>query len=380
MAINVLATLVIAALAYAGANGIPLNRIAAEPHPLPSEASPSPAQVPLPSPTPVAAGPFVIDQFMLDGTTGWLLVSDCPARAGEQCTYATTRTDDGGAGWAKPVPLGGSFSPSDGGAPRVISFLNGQDGFVYGAGGAYITHDGGDTWRRAGFPAVFIGSIAIDAATVWATTYPCQKGTLCAYEVRSSLDGGRTWSAPHQLPLNFSPEFAVAFPSGLIISSVPNGEIQVTTDRGRSWRAVKSACTGNPFRGYASTAAGNELWELCLGTPGASGEVANASLLVSEDGGKSWSPRGNAMVARRLNAWLVASGPHVALLSGQQGTLVTRDSGKTWTAISPPLDLVKVFTLTASSGWAMDGDRNVWETTDGGDHWNELGTLPDRLP
>jgi photosystem II stability/assembly factor-like uncharacterized protein len=373
---TVLATLVVAAIAYGGAANLP-HRTAAVPHPVPAS-----KVSPLPSSTPPATNPpagfFAIDEDMVGASAGWMLLSDCPLRASDTCHYAAAETLDGGGSWTRPVQVG-PFSPGDGGAPRAIRFLNRRDGFVYGAKGAYVTHDGGASWRGAGLPPGFIGSIAVGSFTVWATYYPCAKGTFCAYEVRSSTDGGRTWSAAHKLPLNFSPDLQVAFGSGVILSSVPTGDIEMTSDA-VMWRTVKSACVGNPFRGYATTADGNELWELCLGYPSSTGEVTDRSLFVSDDGGKSWSPRSASDVAGSVSAWIVPRSPQVALTIGNHATLVTHDGGRTWSSASPEnLVLARIFVLTPEWGWAMDTDRNVWETSDGGDHWNRVGALPGRL-
>jgi hypothetical protein len=374
---TVLATLIVSAAAYSGATGhFRPTAVVAHPTPTPIS-SPEPPEPVIPSPAP--AGLFAIDQDMISASTGWMLLSDCPPHASDACHYAAAGTVDGGSNWTSLVQVGPSFSPSDGSAPRAIRFLNYKDGFVYGAGGAYVTHDGGSSWHGAGLPTGFVSSIAISPTTVWAIYYPCAKGTMCAYEVRSSTDAGKTWSAAHKLPLNFSPGPTVAFGSGVILSSVPSGDIEMTSD-GITWRDIKSPCSGNPFRGYATTADGSELWELCLGYPTPTGEVASRSLMVSEDGGKSWSARPATQLVGSLSAWFVSGAPHVALAAGDHATLVTHDAGKSWVPVSPAgLELSKVFVLTPHRGWAIDSTRNVWESADGGDHWNQVGALPSTL-
>ena len=231
--ITVLATLGVAAIAYGAAAGLP-HRTAAGPHPVPaSTVSPVAAPTVPATPTP-PAGFFTIDEDMIGASAGWMLLSDCPLHATDACHYVVVRTVDGGGSWTRLAQVGPSFSSEDGGAPRAIRFLNHLDGFVYGSNGAYVTHDGGASWRGAGLPPGFVGSIAAGSYTVWATYYPCPKGTFCAYEVRSSTDGGRTWSAAHKLPVNFSPDYMVAFGSGVLISSVPIGDIELTAD-GTTW-------------------------------------------------------------------------------------------------------------------------------------------------
>jgi photosystem II stability/assembly factor-like uncharacterized protein len=286
-------------------------------------------------------------------------------------------TTDGGQTWSSPVQVGPPVLITDGGAPRSIRFVSKQDGFVYGGTGAYVTHDGGQTWQGLGVPAVFVGSVAVRGNTVWVSTYPCPKGTSCSYEVRSSMDGGRTWSAPQKLPAGFSPENAVAIGSGLLLDDPTTSSVEVTTDGGISWRQIKLPCPQGTFRSDATTPDGVELWALCQPYPDAAGQVTTESLFVSEDAGKTWSKRNPGSVPL---GWLVATARHVAVISSNHATFITRDEGLTWSPASPPgVDLVTVRFNAPGWIWAVDIARNVWASTDGGGHWTPIGSLPSRL-
>jgi len=382
VAITVLATLLIAAVAYGAASGALHVQRTGGIHPMPPQArttpSPTPLPVELPSPSPSPGGLFAVDQDVLDRTTAWMLVTNCPIAS--TCYYAVTGTLDSGRSWSHPVQVGPSFPSYDGDAPRTIRFANLLDGFVYGISGAYVTHDGGKSWQRLPVPAVFVYSIAVSGNRAWATTYPCPKGTPCQLEVRSSTDAGHTWLAPHQLPVGFSPEAPVAFPDGLIMSSVPTGDIEMTTDAGVTWRSIKSRCTGNPFSGYATTVDGVELWEACVGYPDANGAATSKSLFVSEDGGKSWSPRDATPIAGPVPESLVSNRTGVAYVASWQGSMVTRDGGKTWSELSQyGVQFTFIRFGSASGGWALDRSRSLWVTDDGGDQWTDVGSLPSRL-
>jgi photosystem II stability/assembly factor-like uncharacterized protein len=389
VAITVLATLAIASVAYAGtvralhpvAVALPFT----SPTPsLRASATPSPEkQPPTPVPAPIAVPQLALEDLdLIDASTGWIVVSNCATSSAATCQYSVAATQDGGVSWMTPAQVGPAFDRTDGGAPKTVRFLNHQDGFVYGYSGAYVTHDGGKTWGGAGLPAKFVYSIAASGQTVWAVTSPCAKGVQCPLEVRRSIDGGRSWLAPHLLPIGFSPEALVSFSSGVMMSSVPLGDIQLTSDGGTTWRAIKAPCLGNTFRGYVATSDGKELWELCMGYPDTTSNTADKTLFLSEDGGRSWSPRatsaaGGSLQANGFPAWLVSNRSHVAFMSGAPTPLVTHDAGSTWAPVG--LDATGLWLIRfagSHDGWALEGTRNIWATIDGGETWNQSGGLP----
>lgn len=380
--ITVLGTLLVAIVAYADvARGTHPTATASTP-PI---ASPSPQATPpppSPAPTPPRFGEGVIpvDADLIDPATGWILLTNCAQPAIESCQYVVTATNDAGQTWSRPVQVGPSFERGDGSAPRSVRMLNPLDGFVWGFSGAYATHDGAKTWAKVALPGYAVYDIAHSGDAAWAVTSPCAKGTFCSLEVRSSHDAGRTWSGPHALPRGFSPNNQIAFESGVILSGVPFGDLHLTTDGGLTWRTIKTPCKGNVFRGFIATSDGNELWELCTGYPSANGDTAEKVLYVSEDGGNTWSQKatsqsGGPLPASGILVWLVSNRPRVAFFSGTQTSLVTRDGGATWKAI--PADIV--FALIRFSGpdygYGLDIFRNLWTTSDGGDHWTQLAPL-----
>jgi photosystem II stability/assembly factor-like uncharacterized protein len=322
------------------------------------------------------------DLDLTDFSSGWILLSNCALITSGTCQYSVAGTVDAGATWTIPAPVGPAFDRTDGGAPRTVRFLNHQDGFVYGYSGAYVTHDGGKTWAGTGLPAKFVYSMAVSGPTVWAVTSPCVKGVACQLEIRRSTDGGRSWLAPHALPLGFSPEDLVPFVSGVMMSSVPLGDIQITTDGGITWRPIKSQCTSNPFRGTVATSDGVELWQLCTGYPDTNSNTSDKTLYVSEDGGKSWKQRatslnGGALQESGYAPWFVSNRARVAFMSGAPTPLITHDAGSTWTPVG--LDGTGLWLIRfvgSHDGWALEGTRNIWVTTDGGETWSQGGGLP----
>ncbi len=377
VAVTVLATLAIAAVGYAGAAS---HRTAAHvpaPTPTPQQPPPPPvAQSPIPVPV---ARVVVVDSYAVDASTAWFLVTDCIQPLTGQCRYSIASTEDRGQHWSAAVQVGPAFDPGDGSAPRSVRFVNRLDGFVNGPGGAYVTHDAGRTWHSSGLPAALFGGIAVQGGTAWAVTNPCGKGIECQWEVRSSPDGGRTWTAEHSLPPGLSPSDEVAFRSGLVISSLPFGDLEITTDGGATWRSIKAPCTGNTFRGFVATPDGVELWEACMGYPDQTGDSAGKTLFVSENGGKTWSVKGGA----RAGAALPASGIAVVLVSNRShvafaGTnrtqvSITRDGGASWNQVGVGFVFASLMFSTPNAGWALDAGSNLWTTGDGGAHWTQMG-------
>jgi photosystem II stability/assembly factor-like uncharacterized protein len=353
-------------------------------------ASPSPSRPPvtakptlpppLLSPSPLPGRFSVVGFDMVDSTHAWLLASDCPLFDAPTCRYEVAHSQDGGRTWARPVFVGPSIATAGLGGNRSIKFANDKDGFVYNEVGAFVTHDGGFTWTSVNVPFTFIGPFGVGGGKAWLVTYPCPKGTACAYNLRSSDDGGRTWSDPAPLPSGFSAERIDAFPGGAMLAenSQPFG-FQVTTDGGRTWRAASAPCPTTTFHGAAASPDGIELWAACY--PLDQGVMAAASTVwVSENGGSSWVSRKLESVA---NSVFVSPRPQV-LFSGSASaeTRVSRDGGVSWDQVhlaDGPAHFAAMRFVNADFGWATDGFGLVWTTTDGGLTWTAGPSMPQTI-
>jgi hypothetical protein len=331
------------------------------------------------------------DIDLLDSQTAWTLLTNCNAATNDPCNYFVAATNDGGRTWSKPVPVAPSFDPRQGDAPRTIRFINSRDGFVYGGGGAFVTHDGGKTWAVLDLHAVFFEGITGRGRAVWAFTYPCPKGTSCPYDARLSTDGGRTWSAPRAFPAGFSPFSASLFgTSGLFVSDIP-GQMVILSDGGKAGQSIDSQCRNNPFRTWVATSDGIELWELCMGYPNTAPAVESPSpakppsmpalqgtadkvLYVSMDGGLTWARKG-ALPASGTWVSLVSNLPQ-QLLIGTNATpiLLTTDGASQWTQVqtSPSGGVQWLRFINPQVGWAMDTQGAIWSTKDGGASWTHL--------
>jgi photosystem II stability/assembly factor-like uncharacterized protein len=175
------------------------------------------------------------------------------------------------------------------------------------------------------------------------------------------------------LPEGFSPEDVVAIDdTGLLISSAPDGDIELTLDRGTTWSSIAPHCPANTMRSVVTTADGTELWELCQ----ADVKPGTSKLFVSTDGGKSWSIRTSQPVSVKqlpmdFSTILVSTHAGTALMASDVMMIaITHDDGLTWSTVGPDSILIVSMSFAdATDGWALDVNQNLWTTSDGGDHW-----------
>jgi photosystem II stability/assembly factor-like uncharacterized protein len=363
-----LAALVVGTFAYIRAGGA--NHVVAQP-----KVSPLPTAVPMAGPKthPAPAGYAILDTAPLDALSGSVLLSNCVQPITSRCHYSIVRTTNGGQTWSKPVQIGPSSNGSDAGVPRRLTFINANDGFEYGSTAAYVTHDGGRTWKPVSLHPSWFGLIEGRGTTAWVISYPCPKGKLCPFDVRSSVDAGRTWTAPQPLPVGFSPDYGTAIAeNGLLLSAGPTGNIEITLDRGITWSLMATPCPESTMRSVVTTQDGIELWDLCQ----TDAKPGSSKLFISTDGGRSWAAR-NALpptikqLPLDFSTMLVATRARTAVMaSGLTSIAITHDGGLTWATVGPegfPFGLLRF--ANATDGWVLDFSERLWTTSDGGDHW-----------
>ena len=380
-AATVAITLLLAFVAYSvTAPSLHSTPVAARPSPTPSLPGPTgkPIATPAsPQPVPTPSRFSVVGFDMVDASHAWLLASDCPFHDTPTCRYEVARSQDGGATWSRPGGVGPVVTAAETGSTRTIRFLNARDGFVYNESVASVTHDGGITWRSLDVPFVFIEALAAGGGKVWLVTYPCPKGTVCPTQLRSSADGGRTWSEPRPLPAGFGTERIDAFTGGAMLAEQgPPFGLELTTDGGTTWQAVNAPCPASTFHGATASPDGVEVWAACY--PNAQGTLAPAlTVWVSENGGRSWVSRKLQSVA---NSVFVSPRAHVLFASySGTATLVTRDGGVSWNQVplaAGPADFVAMRFVSADFGWATDEMGLVSTTNDGGLSWAAGQSLP----
>jgi photosystem II stability/assembly factor-like uncharacterized protein len=372
----VIAALVIATFAYVR------GRSVGHEGPLPGASS---ARVATPVVKPPSKPPrtAILDVDLVDLSTGWVLFTNCVQPTTGTCHYSVVATTDGGGSWSKPVQVGGQLDPTNGDAPRSVHFLNKSDGFVYGGAGAFVTHDRGRTWARLNIPAVFVEFITGRGSVAWAATYPCGKGTSCPYEIRASVDGGRTWSSPHEVPASLPPLRGVPFAtSGLVVATFT--DLLITFDGGATWSVIKTACTSAVFQEEIATSDGRELWLLC--TDSTQAGPAKKKLYVSDAAGVTWKQRVISQPSELkpgtngVDGIVSLAAGSLLFNPGVVGVVITHDTGATWAKAGPDVRFGNIRFCSASDGWARDDENYIWATSDGGDHWTQVTAIQIQSP
>jgi photosystem II stability/assembly factor-like uncharacterized protein len=363
-------------------------------------ASPTPiADLPTDSaaPTPLPPGPDVVLADRFDHG-GWVLT-----------TTGLYLTVDEGATWRSAVVPG----PVTGRGVLGMDFADAAHGWIATLDGpnplatdfdVWRTTDGGRTWARAVVPEGANRSDTMGPVEF----YELDPGHLFLFvgggmpdgyvsDLYESRDGGRTW-----LPDRVTPDAGVTGPiafadptHGVVSGGAPGSRLFSTDDSGRTWtRTAIPPLAGtdpqftdifNPARFWDARAGGLAV------TYGTDQSATNLGMLVTADGGSTWSLAATIPLAPPMSNDIV-----VAFVSRSEWTLVpdadtvmhTIDGGRTWTA-SPSVGLpgspTELFMTDAERGWALV-QLNVcltfksdchsrtapYATTDGGASWSAL--------
>lgn len=322
----------------------------------------------------------VVDVDLVDSKHGWALIIVCDRSDPGQgpCQFWTEATNDGGRSWVDAVQVGGtSLLGAD--SPRYVHFANRSDGFVYGLGVAFVTHDGGRSWTQ--LPGQVSELVAITGrSTVWAVLEPCATGATCPFEVRTSADAGRTFTRASPLPAGFVPGQAVAFgPAGLMLGGADSGDMVITNDYGRTWSSVPGRCPAGSLSNSIATPDGQELWQLC-----AMSEIPVLSrLFISEDAGRTWvelhGVPGNgvfASVSVQQGTFVSPQPGSIVMANAQQPIELSTDGGNTWTQVTSLGYWALIVFCSPNDGWAVHIGGEIWATTDGGRTWTKLAGQP----
>jgi photosystem II stability/assembly factor-like uncharacterized protein len=251
------------------------------------------------------------------------------------------RSDDGGATWTmldERNGLGGRFIPSLFMHPDDPDTLLAAVTYPGEAEGAYVTHDGGDTWTQVLARSPWLGMDAVEISTadpdIW---YAAAENVIYRSE-----DAGQTWqeysmgtsdrAAGVPIDLQADPRD----PMRIFVNGYGGGNF-VSADGGATWTDASVGYTGsfNPALAVAPGAG----WELFA--------ASNTGAFRTTDGGQTWFGAGIVGTARSLTS--------ITFLASEQPG-------------DPPTIL------------AGDNGASVWRSTDGGSSWDQAQLAGGEVP
>jgi photosystem II stability/assembly factor-like uncharacterized protein len=273
---------------------------------------------------------------------------------------------------------------------RVSSFLA-----VSFLAGAAALSAGENVWTTNGPPGE-ITALVVDPtdATLFAAASVAVGSELRSIAYRS-VDHGSTWTPLAAAPDSFivraldvssasdTVYAAIAKPHG----AFPAGYVYGSQDAGSTWVQLAwvdgfyaRAMRDNPQDPSIVYAAGSNC--LCLSSPCFGHTICDATVLKSNDGGRSWTAlrEGSFGHDSELSSLeLDPSEPRRLLTAGQEGVFLSEDNGETWSGRSAGLGSCRNVNALAMSGaisyaatvnYATVPDPcGVFRTTDGGQTW-----------
>ena len=310
------------------------------------------------------------------GRTGWLVASPCVAgqtfQACDLSHETLLRTEDAGRTWQ---PL----SEAPGVVPERMDWLDAKHGFATssiltependsGILALYRTSDGGKHWARIeSAPAENTYEVHFQSERDgWITANFCPNAFECYPSTWHTTDGGDTWaSAP--APVGGGEIFAVtsgavllgAYPQDPPVSGIARLDLQT-----RVWSAAETVARqtlraidfGDRNRGYALT---------------------NSRLLVTDDGGATWSLQDAPPFFDAIDAVsaTVVWGTTICC-SGDSAISRSIDGAKTWQKLAVPFGKpLAIQAFDAERAIVSSSDDGLWRTDDGGASWRQIDPI-----
>ncbi|MFI5909924.1 WD40/YVTN/BNR-like repeat-containing protein [Dactylosporangium sp. NPDC051541] len=202
----------------------------------------------------------------------------------------------------------------------------------------YRTEDGGRTWTetyRNADPAAFYDCLAFSDPHHGLALGDPVNGH---FQLLSTIDGGRHWTASPVATAALDGEFAFAASGTCLVASgrdawfATGGGAQSRVfhsgDFGRHWSVSAAPMPSGPTAGIYSLAFRDPHHGLAVGGDYRTPAAAPDGAAVSRDGGRTWTTARRAPGEYRSG---VAWGPSFALAVGPTGSDISRDGGRTWT-------------------------------------------------
>jgi photosystem II stability/assembly factor-like uncharacterized protein len=322
-----------------------------------------------------------------DGMVGGAL---CRGNVGP-CASVLARTTDGGERFRITRRFGSARQASAVGVGAAVYAALPGVSYVSTGPHVYRTRDGGRHLVRVPLRGSLLG-FAASGPAAFAVTHPCKVKAHCAARLWHSFDAGRTW---WYTTLRGAPgrgqwfDIEAANAANVVVDYQRSGPedtsvsgLLVSADGGRSWSRRRHPCR-RTYRGtHVTTADGLELWMGCNETDGSGRQYR------SVDGGSHWRPlvhpnRSDCCPRNTLGGdgytWdLRALGAGVAVASPRKAVMqVTFDGGLTWRA-GPPwtwdegVSGATIARWNSRIAWFVGPQFGLFRTLDGGHTWRAL--------
>jgi photosystem II stability/assembly factor-like uncharacterized protein len=315
-------------------------------------ASPRAAQPQAAQPTAAASGPWTLHASgvttrlrgvsAVSGTTAWA----------SGASGTVLRTLDAGVTWERlTVPESAALDFRD------VDALDARTAWVLSIGPGeasriYKTIDGGVRWEQQFVnrePKAFFDGMAFWDADHGLAVSDSVDGR---FVIIRTEDGGRTWTPVDAaaLPPALPGEGAFAA-SGTSVAvtgrdtafigtgAAATARVLRSTDRGRSWAVAATPLPAGPSAGIFSIAFADATRGIIVGGDYKQEAVADRNAAVSSDGGATWQLVAAPGLSgfRSAAAWAPGAHPiHTLLATGPSGSDLSRDDGRTWTALGGP--------------------------------------------
>jgi photosystem II stability/assembly factor-like uncharacterized protein len=258
------------------------------------------------------------------------------------------RTTDGGASWHR-LTIPGSEKLDF----RDIDAVNDRTAYVLSIGPGelsriYKTSDAGLTWTEQFVnrdPKAFY-----DAMAFWDE----KRGVAVSdsvdgqFVILTTRDSGASWTRvpPSALPAALPNEgfFAasgtnvtVAAPNHVWLGTGAASEARVlhSSDGGRTWAVSKTPLAAAPSAGIFSIAFSDTRHGIVVGGDYKAESAASDNAAITSDGGATWTPVMGLTGFRSVAAYQPGDAATIVAV-GPSGTDVSKDGGKTWSAIPGP--------------------------------------------